>query len=103
MRIKSSSSDASNMLAERSTLVPAQGIATVAHEGRTVLLEPGSGRYFGLSDVGTRTWELIQQRLSPLEIVSRLESEYDVEHGRVAGDVAALLSALLGARLIRWE
>jgi hypothetical protein len=75
----------------------------VVHDGRTILLEQTSGRYFGLSDVGTRIWELIQQCVSPLDIVGRVETEYDVARDRIVEDTAALLSALLGARLIRWE
>jgi hypothetical protein len=87
----------------RSVVAPAKSVAAVTHEGRTVLLEQASGRYFGLSDVGARIWELVQQCVPPLEIVKRLEAEYDITRDRLVEDTAALLAALLDARLIRWE
>lgn len=103
MGIASKSSDAEQRLAAHSVLGPAESVAAVTQDGRTVLLEQTSGRYFGLSDVGTRIWELIQQRVAPLDIVSRMESEYDIAHDQLVEDTAALLSALASARLIRWE
>lgn len=86
-----------------SVLGPAESVAAVTRDGRTILLEQTSGRYFGLSDVGTRVWELVQQRVAPLDIVSRLETEYDITRDRLVEDTAALLNALLSAGLIRWE
>lgn len=97
------SSNAERCLASRPVLAPAPSVSAVTSEGRTVLLEQGAGRYYGLSDVGTRIWELVQQRVPPLEIVRRLEVEYDIARDRLVEDLVALLRALSSARLIRWE
>ena len=103
MQSTSTSPDAEHRLITHSVVAPAQSVSAVTSEGRTVLLERTSGRYFGLSDVGSRIWELVQQRVSPLEIVDRLEAEYDATRDQLVEDTSALLSALLSARLIRWE
>jgi hypothetical protein len=103
MQSTSSSRDTEHRLTTHSIVEPAQSVAAVTREGRTVLLEQTSGRYFGLSDVGSRIWELIDQRVPPLEIVDRLEAEYDTTRDQLVEDTSALLSALLSARLIRWE
>ena len=103
MHSTSSSRDAERRLITHSVVAPAEGVTAVTHDGRTVLLEQTAGRYFGLSDVGSRIWELVHQRVSPLEIVDRLEAEYDTTRDQLVKDTSALLSALLSARLIRWE
>ncbi len=59
-------------------------------DGEAVLLETGSGRYYGLDEVGTRMWSLLQLH-GEIEAVCRaLLAEYDVPEDRLREDLAAI-------------
>ena len=68
--------------------------------GETVLLDLESEQYFGLDEVGTRIWALLNEGQSVDAIVETLLAEYEVEREQLAGDVRELLAALLDAGLI---
>src|SRR3954447_20136465 len=63
-------------------------------DGESVLLETGSGRYYGLDEVGTRMWNLLRQH-GEIEAVCRdLLLEYDVPEARLREDLAKLVEDL---------
>ena len=68
--------------------------------GETVLLDLESEQYFGLDEVGTRIWALLNEGQGVDAIVETLLAEYEVEREQLAGDVRELLAALLDAGLI---
>lgn len=68
-------------------------------DGEAVLLDLASETYFGLNDVGTRVWELLEASPTLGEISAQLQSEYDVEPARVEADVFDLATRLLEAGL----
>jgi chromosome condensin MukBEF MukE localization factor len=68
--------------------------------GETVLLDLASEQYFGLDEVGTRVWQLLNKGQSLDEIVNALVAEYEVERERLEADVRALLDSLREAGLI---
>ena len=68
--------------------------------GETVLLDLASEQYFGLDEVGTRIWQLLNEGLGPGEMVDTLLDEYEVERERLEADVRELLGSLLEAGLI---
>jgi hypothetical protein len=65
-----------------------------------VLLDLGTGTYFGLNGVGTRIWQLIAGGREQADIVSTLAAEYDAARSTIAGDVARLIGELKARRLI---
>jgi hypothetical protein len=69
-------------------------------EGEAVLLDLGSGTYFGLNEVGTRIWQLLDRRVDPPGIVRALAAEFDADPATIERDVAALLDELAARRLI---
>lgn len=69
-------------------------------EGEAVLLDLGSGTYFGLNEVGTRIWQMIEAGLDETAITSALADEYAAERAGIAADVARLLGELRARRLI---
>jgi hypothetical protein len=70
-------------------------------EGEAVLLETKTGRYYGLNEVGTRMWSLLQLH-GKIEAVCRaLLTEYDVPEERLREDLAQLLEALSSRGLIK--
>ena len=68
--------------------------------GETVLLDLASEQYFGLDEVGTRIWGLLNEGQGVGAIVDALLAEYAVERGQLEDDVRELLTALLDAGLI---
>ena len=68
--------------------------------GETVLLDLASEQYFGLDEVGTRIWALLNEGRSVGEMVETLLGEYAVGREQLEADVRELLGALMDAGLI---
>ena len=69
-------------------------------DGEAVLLDLGSGRYFGLNEVGTRIWQMIEGGRDASAIVDVLTDEYAADRATIAADVARLLDELRSRRLL---
>lgn len=68
--------------------------------GETVLLDLQGESYFGLNEVGTRIWQLIQSGQTVDETLSTLSDEYDVSRLQLESDVSELLDKLTEAGLV---
>jgi hypothetical protein len=68
--------------------------------GEAVILHMGRGVYFGLDEVGTRIWGLVQTRKRVSDLCAALQSEYDVEAQRCQDAVLTLLAEMSDAGLI---
>ncbi len=68
-------------------------------DGEAVLLDLASETYFGLNEVGTRVWELLEASRTLGELSSQLQAEYDVEAARAESDVIDLATRLVEAGL----
>jgi hypothetical protein len=68
--------------------------------GETVLLDPQSGRYFGLNAVGCAFWEKIDGRISLADVVDLLLLEYEVERSVLEADIGELADALAANGLL---
>ncbi|AAV45633.1 unknown [Haloarcula marismortui ATCC 43049] len=84
-----------------SAVVATDDCVTTTIDGEIVLLNNETGRYQGLSGVGPDIWERIQEPTEPVDIVSALVGEYDVERDRVANDVERFLKTLAAEQLIK--
>jgi len=60
----------------------------------TVILHFTAGTYFGLDEVGSRIWQLLQTPRSVREIREALLEEYDVDETRCEAAVRSLLASL---------
>ncbi len=69
-------------------------------EGEAVILGLATGTYFGLDAVGTRIWQLIEERGRVTEIMTGLVEEYEVEPEQCERDVLRLLGELKDRGLI---
>ncbi len=69
--------------------------------GEFVLLDLESGIYFGLNPVGSRIWQLLDEKAQALsEICSIVEAEFDAPRDVIETDVLALSGQLLEQGLI---
>ena len=82
-------------------IVASDTVATADLGGESVLLDPTSGRYFGLNEVGTRIFELLSEPRSVADLVDILVQEYDVGAGRLRRDVEEFVGAMLSRGLIQ--
>ena len=74
----------------------------ISHEvsGETVILDLNSENYFGLDEVGTRIWQLIEEKGNLQAIVDQLLSEYDVDEDQLLEDLEALLTQVADIGLV---
>ena len=68
--------------------------------GETVLLDLEGESYFGLNEVGTRIWQLLNSEHTVSEMLSILSDEYDVDHEQLENDIESLLADLGNANLV---
>jgi len=68
--------------------------------GETVLLDLEGESYFGLNEVGTRIWQLLQSESTVIELLDTLADEYDVGQEQLESDVGELLAKLNDAGLV---
>jgi len=69
-------------------------------EGEAVLLDLASETYFGLDEVGTRIWQLLQGHSRLRTVFESLRDEYDVEPERLEQDLLKLIGELADAGLV---
>jgi hypothetical protein len=70
-------------------------------DGEAVLLETVTGRYYGLNEVGTRMWSLLQVH-GEIEAVCRtLVAEYDASEERLREDLLRFVDTLAASGLVR--
>ena len=83
------------------SLVKASAQAVTAElQGETVILHTTSGQYYGLNEVGSRIWQIIQESVVVRSLIDRLKLEYDVEYFVLKADVVRVLADLAEASLI---
>ena len=66
----------------------------------TVILDPVSGRYYGLDAVGSRVWEHLTDGASLAHLVDVVTEVYDVDAETCERDLRALLKTLLDRGLV---
>lgn len=69
-------------------------------EGEAVLLDLSRGIYFGLNEVGTRIWRMLDEGESLERISDALVTEYEADRLTVERDLTALVAELEARRLI---
>lgn len=82
---------------------PAPDVISQEVSGETVLLNLESEHYFGLDEVGTRVWQLIQETGDVRAIYRTMLAEYEVSEERLRRDLDALLEKIAGLGLVTLE
>lgn len=79
-------------------VVPDQVSSDLGDE--VVILDLESGQYHGVTDVGVRMWQLVQDPIRVRDIRDRILEEYDVDASRCERDVIEFLGQLLERGLV---
>ncbi len=69
-------------------------------DGEAVILDLATGTYFGLNEVGTRVWQLLDEGRDLSQVVETVALEYDADRATIARDVARLIEDLQARRLV---
>lgn len=72
-------------------------------KGEIVLLNPVSGKYYGLNKGGGAFWEKIDGARSVAEIAAMLLDEFNVEKERLLKDLDDLIKSLTENKLITFD
>jgi hypothetical protein len=87
-------------MAEQIRLVRSDEPLTALVDGDTVMFSAKHGAYFGLDEVGTRIWDLLEQPRSLEDVCATLCSEFDVDAATCRRDVSALVEEMRRASLV---
>lgn len=81
---------------------PRRAERVLSHQGDAalVLLDPESGQYYTLDEVGARIWELADGTRSASEIAETLEQEFDAPPETIRADLLDLLQELSSSDLV---
>ncbi len=88
------------MITEQSTVVAAPGLTAADLGGEAVVLDPNSGRYYGLNELGARIFDLARKPRAVGHIKEVLLQEYDVAESKLKDDLLAFLHDMEQRRLI---
>ena len=69
--------------------------------GETVILDLKSESYFGLDEVGTRIWQLLQEHGDVQKTFEIMLEEYDVDAEQLEMDINELLEKLVSSGLVK--
>lgn len=69
-------------------------------ESALILLNPRSGQYYTLDEVGARVWDLCDGTRTVSELGAAISAEYDAPAAQIEADVVELLTDLAGEQLV---
>ena len=72
-------------------------------DGTAVMMSVESGKYFGLDEIATRIWDLVEEPKSFEALCDALTAEYDIDKENCKTDVSEFLEHLKGEKLISFE
>jgi len=63
-------------------------------DGETVMMSIENGKYYGLDDIGSRIWELIEKPVKVSDLIDALLEQFDVDRKTCERDVLKFLNEL---------
>jgi hypothetical protein len=87
-------------IVESSIIIASEGPVSANLAGEAVIMDPNTGMYYGLNEVGAQIWELIQESKTVGQIRDAIVAEYEVEPEQCTDDILGLLQDLAAKELI---
>ena len=69
-------------------------------DGEVVMMSVEQGNYYGLDEVGSRIWELVETPSTVTEVCDALVAEFDVDRATCEGDVIRFLQEMADQGLV---
>jgi hypothetical protein len=90
----------SRLISETIAVVVASDVLASELGSEHVVLNLKNGMYYGLEDVGSAVWNMLQKPVSADDICRELAKSFDVDPARCRRDILSLLADLLAHGLI---
>ena len=87
-------------ISKNSFISQKQGNIVSDMDGEKVMLSIQNGKYYNLGELGGEIWELMKEPISIQELVTTLQSQYDVDQTECEEQVTAFLNQLIEEGLI---
>ena len=87
-------------LSRSSKIVVSEDVVSCDLGGETAMLEMKEGVYYGLNEMGTIIWELIQKPVTVQEIIDHILEEYDVDEETCFQDLVELVQEMIKNNLV---
>jgi hypothetical protein len=81
-------------------LVQKQGNIVSDMDGEKVMLSIQNGKYYNLGELGGEIWELMKEPISTQDLITTLQSQYDVDQTECEEQVTSFLNQLIDEGLI---
>ncbi len=88
-------------ISEQDIISRQTGIVFNKLDEEIVMMSVKNGEYYGLDNIGSRIWEIIEKPVSFSHIISVLKEEYEVSEECCITDVKEFLTALGQKNLIK--
>ncbi|MCE7992571.1 MAG: lasso peptide biosynthesis PqqD family chaperone [Roseivirga sp.] len=82
------------------TIVRNGGLLDSEIDGETVMMSVEQGNYYGLNQVGTEIWKLIESPIKVEDICKALVKEYKVEQDTCEKEVLSFLNDLTSEKIV---
>jgi len=90
-----------NNIKEKDIISRQTGIVFNKLDDEIVMMSVKNGEYYGLDNIGSRIWEIIEKPVSVRQIADILKVEYAVSESQCKNDVNEFLDILLKKELIQ--
>jgi len=87
-------------LSRSSKIVVSKDVVSCDLGGETAMLDMKEGVYYGLNEIGTIIWELIQKPITLQEIVDTIMEEYEVDEETCFADLTELVEQMAENKLV---
>lgn len=87
-------------ISDETIIVMTENVVSCDINGETAILNLDNEVYYGLNQVGTKIWNLIQKPVKFNEIVMHITNEYDLDTDRVRTDIYELIEDLIEQGLV---
>ena len=82
------------------TLVRAPDLVHSEIDDEIVMMSVETGRYYSLSDVGARVWELLEEPTRVSSLCDRLRLEYRIDEARCRNEILTFVARLTDEGLV---
>ena len=77
-----------------------EGLMAADMNGSAVMMDIMTGKYYNLSQVGGRIWELLEEPMTVAALIKKLTEEYDVSAQQCRADTMPFLTTLVQRGLL---
>ena len=82
------------MITKESTVIRNKEVFASEIDNEVVMMHIKTGKYYGLDDIGSRIWEMMEEKIRVEDLIQQLLEEYEVSEEECTRDVLELLENL---------